>query len=505
MTKYGKGIWGQFLYGSTSPQDDSILWAVEIDWDNDEVYDGSNEASRLMDLEINRGTPQRLDSEGGGFLYQSPGRLRLKLSNADDRFSPYNSSSPIYPVEEQRLIRVRNKHGSTGSYNNLFHGIISNIRTHGQGANAYCDIEAFDGVEILKNMIAYVGVKQGYRIDQCMQEILTAVNWPSYFGYDLGEAKNSQDYFWVTGESAFDALFALNDAEYGDLAIMGDGSVKFLPRMARTASVATLTDDYFLRDGGFLLDRPSDTRRNYVSAQVYPRVYLSDKDIYTMQDKPKIKAGRSKNFIAELKYNNRSVASYDSTGYTLTITANTAEDGSGSDISGDFSGVIVFKGSIAEITISNANASDGYIQSVTLNADCIDIPDVTSVYEDRSNGGTLRSLQILENKNFYSLDASQGYVSFVSSLLNNSSPGLTVQMEGRPDLQFGLDLLQRVTVNSVKKNISNELYKVAYIHHQFMQDTGQGVRSTFKLESAASADDYMVWDVDNWDQENWGY
>ena len=56
MTKYGELTdlkYSEFKYGITAS--DNLLWAIEVDWDNDGLFDGQNEATYTYDFQSSRG------------------------------------------------------------------------------------------------------------------------------------------------------------------------------------------------------------------------------------------------------------------------------------------------------------------------------------------------------------------------------------------------------------------------------------------------------------------
>ena len=105
-----------------------LAWGVEVDWDGDGVFDGSNEAPYMTSISVSRGRKRQLKSTGYGFESISVGKLTMEFVNNDGRYDGWNTSSPLYPnVTYGRDVRVKVLDWATGNIEPVFYGVISDI------------------------------------------------------------------------------------------------------------------------------------------------------------------------------------------------------------------------------------------------------------------------------------------------------------------------------------------------------------------------------------------
>lgn len=184
------------------------------------------------------------------------------------------------------------------------------------------------------------------------------------------------------------------------------------------------------------------------------------------------------------------------------VTFNTQADGGGSDIVSDLTVTVTLFGERAKFVFENANAAVGYITKFRLRGTAIDTPDSSVVRGDQSGTDKDRifTLDVPWHDNITSANALASYMSYLISI---SKQFPILQIEQRPAYQFGVDLNDRIDVTIDKLNI-DETYKVIYIEHRFLHDTGQGVLTTLYTEAAAATDRFLRFDYGQFDVHRFG-
>src|SRR5689334_13570193 len=112
--------WGdsRYKYGNTNrrygigSEDTNLRWIIEVDWDGDGIYDGSNEGYYAVGMKVTRGRRSYIkvggDGKAEGFEPVRLGTCVITLDNTSRRYDPFNTSSVLYPnVLPGRFIRVR--------------------------------------------------------------------------------------------------------------------------------------------------------------------------------------------------------------------------------------------------------------------------------------------------------------------------------------------------------------------------------------------------------------
>ena len=104
MAKYGDFVYGSGTkYGTGDPVATAALtgkiaWIFQVDWNNDGILDGVNEAANMKDLpSFYRGRSYYISSGGDGFEAFQEGRVSIVLENTSRRYDPWYTSSPLYP------------------------------------------------------------------------------------------------------------------------------------------------------------------------------------------------------------------------------------------------------------------------------------------------------------------------------------------------------------------------------------------------------------------------
>ena len=479
--KYGSGV----KYGSSNL--DTLLWAFEVDWDNDGVFDGSNEARHLTDMLVQRGRRNCIKADGKGFEKMIIGNLSAVLDNSDERYDPYNTASPLYPnVWKDRFCRLKVMDGSGGTNYDVFTGKIDDIVPI-TGRNEV-RITAKDGWKILNETKVTIPLQENIRIDEAIDLVLDAVGWPTLWGRDLDEARVTLDYWWADDEFAGDVIRDLVDREIGYFHIAADGTATFRERFDDTAVVFSLTQSNFQKE--FAIRQPWETKRNAVQVYAHGIKENAQADLWTLQEVMRVGVGETIEITAEFTYESKRLPATDVIDPVISVdySMNSQIDGEGVDLSGSFTVDATPYAKTALIRITNNSGQVGYIILLKIRGNALDQPNATFYTKDNS-GSEDQRLFIMDNKWIYTIAVARGYAHFMVGFLNQNHAYLTMYQQDQTAHQFGMDLLDPLNIEIAKKNIDG-FFRLGYVEHRWQKPTGQLVNTTNYFEPARDISEY---------------
>lgn len=472
---------------------DTLLWALEVDWDGDGVYDGQNECWCLTDVSIERGRRYFVTPDGTGLEPMEVGRLTATLYD-DGRYNPFNPLSPIYPVEPGRHARLRVKNTIDGTLADVFAGVVENMRPYRENDRDYVEISIVDGWEYLRRCEINTAAYTNKRTDEALAIVLSAADWPVEWGSDLGTGSITLGYWWASTRTAAEAISTLILSERGRFALLASGQARFRGRTDHDDSILTIQEADCLKEVGLL--QPWETVRNVVRVLVYPRTLGSISVLWTMGVAALIRAGQSLTLTANYMYDGKPTIAMDmvtpvsSTDYQ----ANTQADGLGVDLTGDFSVTVdaTYAGSQI-MTITNGGVSDGYLLATfQVRGKPLSDACVTMIEKDVSAGTTKRTF-IIDSQHIQTITSAIKTADDYANLLGVVRRFPIIQLLDRPDIQYAFDLTDKVTLNIPSLGIFNEEYRVGYIEHQWQGPTGQAVLTTVQFEPFVSAGTSTAW------------
>ena len=476
MPIYNKFKYRQAKYGAATL--DAPLFALEIDWNNDGLFDGTNEAPFLHALSVTRGRPYYIKKDGTGFERLSVGKLSGMFNNFDGRFNVENVSSPYYPyipVGKEMRLRVRTPSEQRFA---VFAGMVEDLVPDSKIASTAA-ITAEDGVRLLKQE-GSIAVQTSIRTDEAIPLMLTDIGWPSRWGSDIDIGADVRDYWWLDRESVLEAIHDLADSELGSVWIGADGKLKFRSRYTSIPIVASLTAGDFLL-GSIETPRPWEMVRNSLRVNVYPPVLETAVEVWKWQEIPLIAAGGSRTVFTPFTYNgeNVPVESLVAPVATTDYTANSLADGSGTNLTANFSVTVLdqFSGT-AKLLIANNGGTGGYPTLMRLRANAITVPNQTFVeaLDSTSIARYQRRTFEMAIRWFQSSEVAQGLTDFMVSFLSTPRLFVKATIRNNPDLQFGIDLGEAVDLYLPDVGIDG-VYRVAWLQHK-SRDRGLRVFDT---------------------------
>jgi len=200
-TKYGSGAkWGEII-----PVDRLLTWALEIDWDNDGIFNGENEALNMFGLTVDRGRSNMLKSDSSGFQPVDIGKMYASLTNLDRRYDPYNSSGALYGlILPGRKFRLRVKDEASGIVYPVITGNIADIQPKNNNGIETVIIEGHDELELLDKEV-YTSLYENITIDEAIVLLLMASGWTGEMIID--SLTDYLPYWWTkSDESVIDQI-----------------------------------------------------------------------------------------------------------------------------------------------------------------------------------------------------------------------------------------------------------------------------------------------------------
>lgn len=243
-----------------------------VDWDDDgDFLDTGEDVSSKVKWPVGfeRGFEDQL-------RHPQAATLEMRLVDTDGKYSPENSSSPLYPnVEIGRKVRLRANYNST--WYDLFHGRISKIIPHPHPTEQIVYLYCVDGM----NWLALVDICTELYIQKTenyiINDILDEAGWPS--GAANRDIDDNVDTLY--GTTLFGlwwhhvpALRAIQDFENitrGRFYITHEGKARWEDRLTRSGKTSAHTFNDVMQ--GMLYERSLDLIFNEVIGNAQAEFY----------------------------------------------------------------------------------------------------------------------------------------------------------------------------------------------------------------------------------------
>jgi hypothetical protein len=501
----------------TIPSTDRLLYSFNVDWDGDGEYDGSNEADYLVKWSSSRGRDRIFSPSGRGFQPYDIGRLTVTLDNHDGRFDPWNASSPLYgnlmPGRDAEFRVAYSSTDSTGrDVEYIFTGTIVDIQTSGykDKVNIVCE----DGWRYLAD---YHFVRMPYTTSAfgvafelwfILQRAITFDansltyddpehdDYPWGLAFDVGSSSTDLARHWWYDGSAKGAIEMLTFGSLGRSWVKSDGQFDFADfRETTDASVLSLDEDVLSKN--VYLPAPWDNLRSEIVLSGSNNFWYETETVAKTSSPVKINAGQTVNFSLRTSSTDIEIdADYCPRIKSISVTANTASDGTGSNISSDITYTVTPYVKTYEIEATNGGASNGYITAFTIAGELLDVVDAEWTYETTS--AYRDSSFILDNPwlSITAVGSTSGYFEETSTTLDDRARVNTVgetlksylstvkaypviQLQGRWEEQFMTEIEDKITLTIGTMGIDDD-YRISKIKHESL-GTPQDVRTTYWL------------------------
>lgn len=514
-SRYGNIPYGLYKYGSTGTEDTgTYLWAVEVDWDGDGVFDGTNEASRLTDIDITRGRKNFLQPNGQGFYPVQPGNAKLTFDNHDGRYDAWNSSSPLYPnVTYGKDIRIKAIDPTSSSTYSVFYGIVSDIQPYGYGSTAYVKIVAEDGLNFLINNNADSREYLNITPDNAISNILTFSGWETRWGTNLDTSTSLIPSFWCENIQSFAQCQNVANTFLGYFFVAGNGNAKYVDRSESSTASISYNENVLLKDISlpqpwlYYRDRVELYYKNFVFDYISPSTLVWEYFTVGAYREGFQPINAQPNVYNNVFVKNSFIKDRDSSGYpyenfqhnidfvstTTSTTSITFELYVSSNITVS-SNRIVDSATSTYISTFYYNRTVNGIYLLFIHA----YPS-TNIYLYTQKLGTPFNIQ--ENKTVYPLGSTEGgrifkmqtnwiqnsetasnTASLIGAFLATQNKFPVIQVVNRPSYQFP-ELFDKVTLDVPKLGISTESFRVGGLEHI---GTPQDLKTTIWLEKYIS-------------------
>lgn len=481
MTKYGWASdprYAEFKYGVTTST--NLLWSMEVDWDDDDLFDGQNEAAYAYDFQSSRGRDYYIRPNADGFERMPIGEAVIRLYNDTGRYDPYNAAGALYGnLESGKKVQIKVKNGTAGENYPVFTGILDEMIPYGRRGTV--DLIVKGCWSFLQEADARAAIQEDITADTAIGAILDYVSWPTIWGRALDVGPDNIDYWWSPKKKAKGEIESLSEAGMGFVFVARDGKLTYYSRHRDVAPVTILTEDELLKD--ISIPQPGKFTRNIVGVQAYPKVLQALQAVWTLNEKPYIGVGDSYTVWSYYTYDGVEVPALDvvtplgGTDYT----ADTVEGGGGVDLTADFDIVFTDFGETAKIVMTNNSVNAGYLNLLQIRGKPVESPDVA----EKVGEGT----GYLTNPKAFNLDlpwlqdtnVAQDLASFLSGFMLANPIFPKGFVEDRPTIQFDLELFDQVTLTLATWGIDTD-FQVSKIKHKWLDKSGQLVRTEFQFE-----------------------
>lgn len=489
-SRWGEGVWGTFVWGDLTNPRWSFTWLIDVDWDGNGAYDGTNEAlvGHLQSVNIIRGRQFFLKSDGSGFQPVSTGTVQLVFLNNDGRYNPYNVSSPIYPyLQQNQKMRIRLEDDVTGVIYNVFAGYIDDIRPNMGKYLSTATLYASDGLERLGvKEITSSQVYQTIRFNAAISQALFDAGWSGQTRVST-TVTDSMPYWWESGRTATGEIQDLANAASGIFFVANDGAATYLSSVGTDSSVVTLTEADIQLDYGVQVPTPREIIRNKVTVYSRARTAQSLAALWKISGTPpQIASGATLTIWASLAYNGAACAATSLTVPVATTdyTANTKADGTGTDKTAKLTIIFTPFATAARLDITNTDAGSVYLTLAQVRGIAITPDDYTYALSQNDTSIAKYTEQDLTIQTDWLQDINTA-TSKAQTLTNKLSiprqfPRVMVKRAAL-DKSLSADLFSIVTVNFPTPGISDEL-RVGYMTHTWTIQESNVIDTLIYLE-----------------------
>lgn len=468
-------------------------FAALIDWDADGAY--TDEVSRLVGFTVRRGRQSTLYGTEG-YTYVQAGEFSLVLNDRDHRYDPFNTGSALYPdVKPHRKFKLQAVYG--GLTYNLITGFVRDIRPQSMRSEAL--VEGKDGIDWLgQQKCARGSLQTDYAVSSAIDDLVSDAGWPfaSSSGWIFPETfpmilggsgiENNGDllpYWWADPEkSVWQALTELAKAFAGDVFVASDGTFSYNARLYAAAPKLTISQVELLKD--IELQQPWEEMRNDIAVTAFPRqATAANTEIWRLNDIPLIGAGATLTIYANFQYQGERIpaSSVTTPASTTDYTANTLENGSGTDKTAQVAIVMTTYASSAKLEITNNDAAAVYLTLMKLRGTGLYAQSgVTALASDSTSQTAYGKLSLkIESIWLQEAQEAKNHADYAEVIYTADRRVAWVRIEQRPELQFGVDLFDVVTIDIDELGIDGR-YFVTYIEHAWK--AGEGCVTTWRIE-----------------------
>jgi len=491
-------------------------YKLQVDWNNDGDWGDTGEEidmGRVRGITCSFGRDRASQLTGRS----KSGKLRAILDNRSGDYNPFNSDSPIYgnilPGRPVRLLGT----STTQSDQAIWQGFLTRITPQVfLGGDATAILEATGPLGQINLDQIEVAMVTSQRTDQVVDDILDAAGWGSGSSYrTLDTGKTTISRYWKSQSYAVPALQEVESTEGGFIREGKDGKIVFDNRHHRLAGVG-LTSQATYSDAsgaarvysGLIMDDPLPHIFNQFSTEVQGFTTASVAVLWTLSEtgasSPSIAPGVARTWIARYPTtasanNAEGVNAWTTTAATTDMTANTAADGSGTNVTASI-GISVSKSSeTMEITLTNNTSATAYVTKLQARGTAITADDPASIKQEDSTSQTAFGKRTWPSKTKFIPDTDEAldWADFNLSIYKDPTAVLRMTYFANRDTNsinemLDRDISERVTVvadNTADLSIDRDFF-IEAISHKIGANRLHQV--TYLLSDAVQFSDFWV-------------
>lgn len=318
-----------------------------------DLFEYFDESENVIALSIDAERVEPL----GGISY---GRGSVILDNTDDRYTEGFDTTIGDSLVRNRPARVFLgffTENETRAEIPALYGITRDIEKDVGGRKV--KISMFDYLFIIDNFELTNQVFVGKRTDEIIESILTEIGFvPEQFDLDVGN--NIIGFVWIPkGAKAGNIIRQLAQSEGGEFYQNELGDVLF-----RTFNNLQLVDTVNISQDDVLKEdvKYSDKVYNHVTVKAQPRIVLAEQTIYEATNTIEVPAGESSFFITL----ENPLSTLSTPSATTNWTANSARDGSGSNVTASVDVTLTNFIDSIKVSINNTSGNIAYLQTLLL-------------------------------------------------------------------------------------------------------------------------------------------
>jgi hypothetical protein len=482
--KWGDGT----LWGQADTVTSILTWAIEIDWNNTGVFDGSNEMPYIFNISVRRGRKFYMNSGGSGFQPVDIGEATIQCQNESGRFDAYNPDGPLYGLLlPGRRFRIRVKRESDGAIKDIFSGRILDIRPN-YGNSNIVTITAQDDIKLLKDISVKTSLYTMLRYNNAITNLLSTINWQNGTSID-SVISDTMPYYWADGsKKVFDEITDLVNAVLGLFFVAADGSATYYDRLNSPDPLLTLTDADWQRDYGVRVPQPWEVVRNNIRVYSRARLATSTVEIWRLSDVPLIPAGASITIWATFSYNSQNAPA------TSVVTPVATTDYTGSVSTADISVVMTTFASSAKLVVTNNNAGAQTVTLLKLRGILILADQYTYAEDSDTTSIAAYGQRDFEVNSDWLQDVNSAIDQVYVLLAQLSYPKQfpRVMLKNNPAKQFEVDLFDILTLDFTSKKITGDL-RVGYIEYQTLTRNLENVSTILYFEPDMARNTSGTW------------
>jgi hypothetical protein len=466
-------------------------YKLQVDWNNDGDWGDTGEEidmGRVRGITCSFGRDRASQLTGRS----KAGRLRVVLDNRSGDYNPFNSDSPIYgnilPGRPVRLLGT----STTQSDQAIWQGYLTRVTPQVfLGGDATAILEATGPLGQINLDQIEVAMVTSQRTDQVVDDILDAAGWGSGSSYrTLDTGKTTITRYWKSATYSVPALQEIESTEGGFLREGKDGKIIFDNRHHRLSGAALTSQATYSDASGAArvysaLDQDSPLPHifNIFEADVQTYTTASVAVLWTLSEtgasSPSIAPGVARTYIARYPTtasgnSARGVALWTTTAATTDMLANTAADGSGTNVTSDI-GISVSKSSeTMDVTLTNNGSVTAYITKLQARGTAITADDPASIKQEDATSQTAFGKRTWPSKTKFIPDTDEAldWADFHLSIYKDPTAVLRMTYFANRDTNainemLDRDISERVTVvadNTADLSIDRDFFIEAVSH-----------------------------------------